>query len=131
MTDRTSALNAIAVGDIIHASATNGASFPSLVLEVTEGKIMARRVTTQDVHVFDRRTGISDADGSPITIDSVAPLPPDIFEVMLGLDRKYGTLIRQYAANPDWIGDPEASKLTEAEKHGLLFIAKFYPSNPI
>lgn len=131
MADRASTLQTIAVGDIFHASAPNGASFISLVLGVTDRTITARRITTQSVHRFDRETGVADADDIPVTIDSVAALPPDIYEVMLGIDRKYGYSASQRRIDPEWIAPAGTMELTEAEKRGLLFIAKFYPSNPL
>jgi hypothetical protein len=50
------------------------------------------------------------------TIDSIAPLPVDIHNVMLGLDRKMRLRFE---------------KLSREEKDALLFIADFYPSRPL
>lgn len=50
----------------------------------------------------------------------MAPLPVDIHNTLLHLDRKK-RLNR----------DPERTKLTEAEHRALRFIAKFYPENPL
>ena len=88
MAHREEALRRIAVGDIFHASALNGASFVCLTLQVTDNLIMARRVTTQSVHNFDRTTGVEGPEDKPLTIDSVAPLPIDIRDILLSLDRK-------------------------------------------
>jgi hypothetical protein len=89
MNDRKAALRSIAVGDIFHAGVgRSGASYPCLALQVRENAIFARRMTTQSVHWFDRTTGV-EIDQDEVVIDSAAPLPDDIREIMLGLDRKY------------------------------------------
>lgn len=60
--------------------------------------------------------------GVPAKIDSVAPLPDEIREVIERLDFRYNNNL-----NPT----PTSARLTEAEKHALLFIADYYPANPI
>lgn len=47
MDDRKDALRLLAVGEIFHAEAPNGASLICLTLAVTETGIHARTVTTQ------------------------------------------------------------------------------------
>ena len=80
--DRSTALIALAEGNIFHATTPNGASFICLVTSVNS-QICARRVTTQEQFVFDRVAGIAEiGDASaPGTIDSVAPLPVEIRQV--------------------------------------------------
>lgn len=124
MLDRSAALHSIAVGDLFHAAAPNGASLICLAHTVTETTIHARPVTSQDEYEFDRGTGVADreinGDRVPCIIDSVAPLPADIHQVMLGLDRK--------SSDPS----PEKdSGLNDAECRGLIFAAQYYPANPI
>jgi hypothetical protein len=75
MIDWTRPLTRLLVGDIFHAKCPNGASLICLVEAVTDDRIMARRVTTQDNVEFDRRTGTTLGSESPCTIDSIAPLP--------------------------------------------------------
>ena len=123
-TERERALRKIAVGDIFHASAPVTASYICLTLEVTKDTIRARRVTTQTEHEFDRATGIEGPEDNPTIIDSVAPLPADIHEIMLSLDRKYG------AKDPPKLFSEEA-RLTKEQQRGLLFVADFYPEHPI
>jgi hypothetical protein len=66
---------------------------------------------------FDLNTGHTfDSPDVRCTIDSVAPLPVDIHNVMLGLDRKMRLRFE---------------KLSRAEKDALLFIADYYPANPL
>jgi hypothetical protein len=89
---RERALRDIAAGNMFHASAANGASLLCLTMAVTEHVIQARNVATQIIYDFDRCTGRATwyVFGTPYEcmIDSVAPLPPDIHEIMLSLDRK-------------------------------------------
>ena len=90
MANRGAALNSLAVGDIFHAESPNAASLICLVLAVTETTIQARTMTHQIHLEFDRQTGVAEwgDDRVPCVVDSVAPLPADIHNVMLGLDRK-------------------------------------------
>jgi len=131
LTNREEALRKIAVGDIFHASAPNGASFICLALQVRENMVFARRITSQSVHEFDRSTGVEDPDGVPLTIDSIAPLPTDIHEIMLGLDRKYREDEYRYAEDPNWKMPEDDARLTKDEIRGLLFVGDFYCDNPI
>jgi hypothetical protein len=131
MPDRQTALARISVGEIFHASAANGASLICLVMSVTETVIQARNVATQIIYEFDRRTGVADwyvySEHYICTIDSVAPLPADIHESMLSLDRK------GRAGEYREIEDPEGPSnypLTAEEKRGLIFVSYFYPAFP-
>ncbi len=123
MLDRPAALRNIAVGDIFHATAPNGASLICLTHAVTATTIHAETVTSDFQFEFERATGEVEWEFEgqkvPCTIDSVAPPPAHIHEVMLGLYRK-----RSPAGEED-------SRLTEAERRGLVFVARYYPANPI
>jgi len=90
MTDRANALSKLVVGDIFHAQCPNGASLICMVESVTDTIIQARTVTHQIRLEFDRRTGIeSGGKGeTPCAVDSITPLPLDLHNVMLGMDRK-------------------------------------------
>ena len=118
MADRGAKLSCLLPGDIFHAECPSGASLICLVEAITDGRIEARRVTTQDHVTFDLSTGLSlpDDGEARCVIDSIAPLPVDIHNVMLGLDRK----MRLRFEKPD-----------RAEKDALLFVADFYPANPL
>jgi hypothetical protein len=131
VTDREAVLRKIAVGDIFHASAINDASFICLALQIRETTIFARRVTTQSVHEFDRATGIGGRQHSPLVIDSVAPLPDDVREAILGLDRKYREDEFRYAEDPTWKMPDEEAKLTAAQIRALGSIARIYAGNPL
>ena len=114
---RPNALNRLTVGDIFHGEGSNGASLICLVTAITEASIQARTMTSQYDLEFDRQTGICEWGGETGVINSIAPLPADARETLLGLDRRYRS------------GDD--SKLTDAEKHALIFVASFYPAHPI
>ena len=132
MTQREAILRRIAVGDLFHGHARQGtASFICLALQVREKTIFARRITTQSVHEFDRATGVEMNDSNPIIINSVAPLPSDIREILLGLDRKYRESEYRYAEDPDWEMHPEDAKLTKDEVRALLAAGKMHDENPI
>ena len=122
MTDRRKALGQIAVDDIFHASAPNGASLICFAEQVTETAIRARTVTNHFSFDFDCATGVAEweYEGRPAvtcTIDSVAKLPPEVHALMLEFDRKYG-------------GD-EDSRFTVDEKRALLFVWRCYPAHPL
>ena len=111
MTDLKTKLSRLVPGDIFHAACPNEASLICLVEMITSERIEARRVTTQDHVTFD----LNDPEVR-CTIDSIAPLPVDIHNVMLGLDRKMRLRF---------------DKLNRAEKDALLFVGAFYPANPL
>ena len=77
-------------------------------------------MTTQDNIEFDRSTGTILGSESLCTIDSIAPLPLEIHNVMLGLDRKM-RLQR----------DPEKFKLNKEEIQAIHFVNAYYPANPL
>jgi hypothetical protein len=131
MSDRTSLLGDLAVGNIFHAEYPNGASCICLVLSASDTEIKSRRITTQEIIDFDRRTGVKIGDDReiPCLIDSVAPLPAEIHGVFLAMDEKYRTLMAMDEKSR--FADLERLKLTDAEKKALLFVADHYPSNPL
>lgn len=122
MEDRKAALVNLAIGDIFHAESPNGASLICLVTSLTDTSIRARTVTTQLCLQFDRRTGIAEwGDQSvPCTIDSVAPLPADIHDIILGIDVKFRSE-----------HETEQLKLNDAEKRALLYVDSHYSSNQL
>lgn len=119
MPDRETLIRKIKVGDIFHATAPNGASLVCLAVEINETAILARRLFVPEYLEFDRATGVNTTvGGHKCQIDSVAPLPEDIREVLENLDHRNRT-------------NPKDAKFREAEKYALLFIADHYPANPI
>jgi hypothetical protein len=111
----------LAVGDIFYVERANGIRLIGLVTSVTETTIYARSAVNDQQFELDRKTGagvaILDGEKRPCAIYSTAPLPPDIHNTILGLDRKMRLE-----------EDPERVKLSEAEKKALLYISHHYAS---
>ena len=129
MSIRKTLIGNLRVGDIFHAEYPNGASCVCLVLSVNNAAVHARRMTTQENLEFDRHTGMERVnDGqTQAVINSVAPLPSEIHNIFLALDRKYGQIEPK-----DWgESDLERFKLTEAEKKALLFVGTHYAANQL
>jgi hypothetical protein len=117
--DRKTVLSQLAVGDVIHAESPRAPSLICLVVSVTDTIIQARTVTGGKHFEFDRETGVAQCvDEAACTIDSVAPLPVEIHNVILGLDRKFR--LEQ---------DPGRIRLNDAEKHALIYVDGHYSSN--
>jgi hypothetical protein len=133
MSDRETALRRVAFGDMFHASIrgrTDGPSYPCLALQVREDAIFARRMTTQSVHWFNRTTG-TEIDDERIVIDSVEPLPDDIREIMLSIDRLFREAEHRRAEEPDWVPAENHFHQSKDQIRALLFIADFYPAHPL
>jgi len=133
VTEQESALRKIAVGDMFHAGVrgrTDGPNYPCLTLQVREDAIFARRVTTQSVHWFDRTTG-ADVNDDRIVIDSVEPLPDDIHETMLSIDRLFREAEHRRAEEPDWVPAENHFHQSKDQIHALLFIGEFYSAHPL
>jgi hypothetical protein len=127
MLDRKTLIGNLDVDDIFHAEYPNGASCVCRVLSVNNRTVYARRMTTQENLEFDRQTGVEKASdgGSLAVINSVAPLPPEIRDVFIALERKYGQIKPEDWDDPDL----ERFKLTNAEKNAFRFIDSHYSSN--
>lgn len=123
MSNREALIRNIKVGDIFHAEGTNGASLLCLATSISEATIRARRLLVPEEIKFDRVTGLEiTSRDAKSPIDSVAPLPADIREVLEKLDYRYNN-------NPN--PTSTSARLTDAEKHALLFIDKHYRENQI
>lgn len=90
MTARERVLRGIRIGDIFHAEGDHGGPLICLATSITKTTINARTVSHGLEFKFDRRTGIGKEPEYSIggTIDSVARLPLDIYEVLISLDVK-------------------------------------------
>jgi hypothetical protein len=132
MSDREALLGNLDVGDIFHAEYPNGASCVCLVLSVNDASLQARRVTTQENLEFDRHTGVErDSNAQSLAvINSVAPLPAEIYDVFLAMDQKYQAFMAMDEKSR-FEQDPEQFKLTDAEKKAFRFIDSHYASNPL
>jgi hypothetical protein len=126
--DREAALRSLSAGDIFHARSPNGASMVCLVTEVDEGTIYARRIHTQDDEQFDRKTGY-ECGKDHTKIDCAAPLPPEIYDIFVGLDRRYQAqmeLVRK-GFEPDMM----QARYTPDERHAHGVLDKNIKANPI
>lgn len=120
MHNREALIRSIAPGDIFHVSPPYGGSLICLTTAVTDTTISARRLFVPEDYEFDRTTGLLRSSRHHCAIDSVAPLPPDIRDVLLRLDHRNRTSTKS-----------EDAKLSRAEKDALSFIYDHYRANPI
>jgi hypothetical protein len=118
--DRKTLLGNLAVGDLFHAESPKAPNLICLVVSMTETAIQARTITSGERFQFDRQTGVAQWVDEAVSciIDSVAPLPVDIHNVILGLDRKFR--LEQ---------DPRRVRLNDAEKQALIYVDTHYSSN--
>jgi hypothetical protein len=127
LTDRKLLLGKLAEGDIFHAESPGGAKLICLVTSVSETVIEARTVTTQMHFHFDRQTGVGTGKWGDVSviasISCVAPLPEDIRDVMLGIDRKF-----KQEHDPN---DPDRFRLNDAEIRALIYVDSHCSSNPL
>ncbi|WP_316236464.1 hypothetical protein [Bradyrhizobium sp. SZCCHNR1015] len=121
MKERKTSVSDLMVNDLFHAAFSNDAVKICIVTERDDSTFTARALTTQETFRFDRRSGVSipfEADGAVCTIDSVAPLPNDVRDALLGHDRRCRTS-----------KDPDAGRLSVTERHALLDAQKLYEVN--
>jgi hypothetical protein len=137
-TDRKTALAAIAAiaaGDIFHAEGSTGSSRTCIAMAIRHTTILARDISIQAIYEFDRATGVATryfgSTACTYTIDSVAPLPDDIREIMLELDQKYHEGEYRRAENPNWERPLQDAALTEQQIQAYLFCADYYRAHPI
>lgn len=116
----------LTVGDIFHANGANGPhGIPAaicIVTTITPDTIEAIRVTTHEILIFHRESGISvhDEQYLPFEIDSIAELPLNSHQELLALYEKLkpGRELEDY-------------QLVPKETQLLISLAKFYESNPM
>lgn len=129
MDDRAAALRNLSVGEIFHArNPETGASLICLVTGLDDVTIYARRIHTQDDVRFDRNTGLRLGKGQT-KIDCVAPLPPDVHNVLLKFDQRYQNahaLIRQGVEV-----DLREARYTPDERYANDFLDRHVAENPI
>lgn len=114
---RANALATVRSGDIVHGESERGVSLLLPVLDVDEQSTYARRLLTGGNKIFSRNTGMGDR----CCIDSIASLPTGLDDIVLNLDRRHHSPTTTEAE----------VRLTRPEKDALLFIADFYPANPL
>ena len=103
-------------GDIIHGKCPEGPSLICVVESVTFDRIEVRCITLQDKLAFDIETGLTMGNDVLCTLDSIAPVPCDVHDVLLGLDRKMR------------LSEPP---LNRAEIDALIFVGRFYRAHPL
>lgn len=127
--DRETALRNLAVGDIFHArNPETGASLVCLVTGLGDGIIYARRIHTQDDVRFDQNTGLRLGKGLT-KIDCVAPLPPDIRNILVQMDQRYQAAYAQVRQGIEV--DPREARCTPDEKRAHDFLDEHIAANPI
>jgi hypothetical protein len=135
MTDRQAALRSIEAGNLFYALDAAGPVRICLGLSVSEKTILARSVTTQEIIKFDRRTGEAAHNRYGFDfnylIASIMPLPRDIHEIMLSLDRNGRAFEEKLAEDPDYQSPPDNWILNDDQRRGLLFIAEFCRAHPL
>ena len=119
MSLRAQALNAVKVGDVIFGIAGGGQEKLLLVYEADDTGFWARHVTSQTTARFGRDGETRWVhDGGSCTIVSTAPLPPEQYEVAIGLDRK----MRTGKVHPDFV-------LSKAEIQLILTHESFFKAH--
>jgi hypothetical protein len=122
-------INNLAVGDIFHAECPNRARLICLATSVIETTIRARSVTNDPYFEFDRQTGTGIVTWrdrkSPCAIYSTLPLPKDIHDAILEIDRKARLAEDR---KPRSAEDESQPWLSDDERRALLYVAKHYSS---
>lgn len=118
---RSRALNSIRVGDVIYGIASGGQQKILLVYEADPVRILARHITSQAVVEFGR-DGKSRRvpNGGSCTITSTTSLPPEDYDIAVGLDRK----MRNAREHPDFM-------LSKREMQLILTAHSFFEAHPL
>lgn len=113
-------LSYLVVGDIIFGTWPDGGTLLCLITELSGGLIITRRLLSGGTIVFDAETGRKVKPENISYIASIAPLPLDIYQTFMNLDRRHRLLQKE-----------EDGLLTDVEKKALFWIADYYPANPL
>lgn len=108
-------LSGLVSGDLVHGRDEGKQHLICLVQSVGPNRIKTRGITTQEQVTFDIGTG-ENVEAPGCRLDSIMPLPVDVHDVLLGLDRKMR------------LGDPQIS---EAEKAAFDFADKICLAHPL
>lgn len=92
------------------------------------GTIYARRIHTQDNERFDRSTGV-EVGKQHTKIDCVAPPPPEIYDILVAMDRKYQELMALVRQGVELTLDQ--TRMTADEKRAGRAIDEHIAANPI
>jgi hypothetical protein len=119
---RKELLHRLEIGDVFYAVSESGATAICLVTGRDEDTVTSRRITTQDCCKFDRTTGKAVGEEfASGAITSVEPLPMEILNTYLAMDRQYRLGHR----------DNDTLRLTDSQKTALLFVDDFYAKYPL
>lgn len=113
--DWRSKLSWLVPGDLVHGRDEGKQDLICLVESVEPDRIKARRITTQERVTFYIDTG-ENIDVAGCRLDSIMPLPVEVHDVLLGLDRKMR------------LGNQQMS---EAEKAALDFADEVSLAHPL
>ncbi|MFC7053254.1 hypothetical protein ACFQI3_11190 [Hansschlegelia quercus] len=117
---REEMLTRLLAGDVVHASSPgSSANMTCIITSIDETAIHARRLIVPRDYIFDRRTG-AEVEGGDAVIDSIEPLPIDVYNQIMWLDRK---------SRLSW--DLTKAKLSPADKNALLFLSDHYEKNQL
>jgi hypothetical protein len=119
---RAELLGKLEVGDILAAQRPSGAKLTCIVLNVDNGEVKSRRVTTQELCHFDIVTGVELVEGRPSGggIYSVEPLSIEIHNILIGLDRRYRLTVKT-----------DRARITELEKDALISLDAHFLNSPL
>lgn len=113
--DWRSKLSWLVPGDLVHGRDEGKQNLICLVECVGPSRIKTRRITTQEQVTFDIGTG-ENIETPGCRLDSIMPLPVEVHDVLLGLDRKMR------------LGNQQIS---EAEKAALDFADEVSLAHPL
>ena len=112
-------LKKLVIGDIFNAKSVNAPYILCLVTCIEDKIIYARRITDQENFEFDIDTGKEiNSENNICEISSIAPLPMEIYNSLISLERKMRLTEHE-----------NKFKLDEFEKKALLYIQDFYDEN--
>jgi hypothetical protein len=110
----------LVAGDIFEVASAMRPNFVCLVETVSDRTLRAGNVMGGEHFDFDRRSGVAVTAEGEFAIVSIEPLPTEMYDVLMGLNRKMRLTL-----------DRERLKLTAEEKSALLFLSGFYAKHPV
>lgn len=115
MTSKASYLINLVIGDIFNARSVNAPYIICIVTNIDNYKIYSRRLTDQSILTFDVESGLEIENiGNNCEIESIEPLPLDIYNSMVGMDRRFRLSSR---ADKFTLDDKEKLALHYVQRH--------------
>ncbi|WFT79555.1 hypothetical protein QA634_30830 [Methylobacterium sp. CB376] len=120
MTNQQELLKMLVEGDIFHAKSYSGAKIMCLALNNDGIIIRARRICVPLIINFDCNTGVGKTDDDRCTymIICISPLPADVHNEVLSIERKYRLETKQHKL-----------ALTKKELETIMFVSSFVEEN--